>query len=127
MAFVTVIFWSEFPEITAPVRFTDQAPSILAVMDGSPRGKVFLVKVDADKGRNKRYLKMGNSGFGSVSGATSPDQDWVIPSTTKETRPGVWEFTPNALLKKGEYGLFVSISAGFSGAMGGELFDFAID
>jgi hypothetical protein len=128
MAFFTAIIWSNFPELTAPVHITDHLPSVFTAFEGgSPRGKLFLVKVEPDKGKSCRSLKMGNSGFGSVSNVGSPDQDWVIPTTSKEVKPGIWEFTPGAPLKKGEYGLFATMAAGFSGGTSGEIFDFAID
>jgi hypothetical protein len=46
----------------------------------------------------------------------------------KEIKPGLWEMTPRADLKKGEYG--VLFRGGFLGNLGaeqGELFDFGVD
>jgi len=125
-AFVTVLFYSDFPDPAAQVRITDPMASVLISYDANPRGRLFFVKMKPDKGR--RSLKMGKSGFGSISAITAPDADWVIPAAYSEIRPGVWEFVPKTPLKKGEYGLFASMAAGATpGGMSGELFDFAID
>jgi len=125
-AFVTVLFYSDFPEPAAQVRVNDASASVMFTYDANPRGKIVMVKVKPDKGR--RSLKMGKSGFGSISAITAPDADWVIPCDSVEVKPGTWTFTPKAPLKKGEYGLFASMAAGMTpGGMSGELFDFAID
>jgi hypothetical protein len=127
-AFITILIYSDFPELAAPARTIDTQPTILVRSPGSPRGKLFLVKVEVNKKKGNRSLKMGNSGFGSMSSIQTPDQDWVIPVTTKEVQPEVWEFTPQKPLKPGEYGLFASLAAGVTpGGIGGQLFDFGVD
>ena len=124
-AFITILFYSDFPELSAPTRTTCTTPTILVHSVGSPRGKLFLVKVEVNKRKGNRSLKMGNSGYGSVSNIMTPDQDWVIPSTVKEVSPEIWEFKP---LKVGEYGIFATLTtASGPGGMGGELFDFGVD
>lgn len=125
-AFVTVLFYSDFPEREAVVRVKDNNPSLLVRFDTNPRGRLFFVKLKQDWGR--RSLKMGKSGFGSISAIAAPDQDWVIPATFNEAKPGLWEFKAKAPLAKGEYGLFASMAAGATpGGLSGELFDFAVE
>ncbi len=126
-AFITVLFYSDFPELASPIRTPDPRPHIYVAFDANPRGRLFLVKTRVNRSKNTRSVKMGTSGYGSVSSVTSPDQDWVIPSTVKLIRPGIWEFTPNKELFPGEYGLFATLQAGNIGAGGGELFDFGVD
>jgi hypothetical protein len=126
-AFITVLFYNDFPDAKAPVRTTDRTPKLLVAFDGSIRGRLFLVKAKVNRGKNTRSVKVGSSGYGSVSSMTSPDQDWVIACRTKEVKPGIWEFAPNAPLEPGEYGIFASIQGGGRGVGGGELFDFGID
>jgi hypothetical protein len=126
-AFVTVLLYNDFPDAKAPVRTTDKTAKLWVAFDGSIRGRLFLVKAKTNRSKNTRSVKVGTSGYGSISSMTSPDQDWVIACTTKEVKPGVWEFTPNAPLETGEYGLFASIQGGGRGVGGGELFDFGID
>ena len=127
-AVFAVLFYSDFPELAAPARTSDTQPSVLVRSSGSPRGKIFMVRVEVNKRKGNRSLKMGNSGFGSVSGITTPDQDWVIPVTTKEVQPEIWEFKPQKPLKPGEYGIFATLATGaIPGGIGGQLYDFGID
>ncbi len=127
-AVFTVLFYSDFPELAAPVRTFDPEPTIWVKSPGSPRGKIFLVRVEVNKRKGNRSLKMGNSGYASVSSISTPDQDWVVPSSTKEVQPGVWEFRPLKPLKPGEYGVFATLATGtMPGGMGGQLYDFGVD
>ena len=118
-AFLTVLVYSDFPDLIAPVRTKDAQLAILLSHAGSIRGDFFLVKAKSNEGQNTRSVKMGNSGFGTVSNTTMPDSDWVIPTTHTEIRPGIWEIKPNKALKRGEYGIYVVGPA--------KLFDFGVD
>ena len=125
-AFVTVLMYSDFPGATAELHIKDAQPVFYVRSDQSPRGRIFLVK--AEHSRQGRSVKMGKSGFGSMSGMMTPDSDWTIEFTYKETTTdGVWMITPKTILPKGEYGIYEGINSMGYPAPGGSLFDFAID
>ena len=117
-AFVTVLHFMDYPEIAATVRTTDNSPSVLLRVQGSPPGRVYWVKADPDKGDNARSVKLGRSGVFGVKSVTTPDKDWTIPFDAKEEQPGIWRLTPKRPVVAGEYGIWVGT---------GELYDFGVD
>ena len=125
-AFITVLMYSDFPGASAELHIKDTQPVFYVRSDESPRGRIFLVK--AERSRQGRSVKMGKSGFGSMSGMMTPDSDWTIEFTYKETaKDGVWMITPKTGLPKGEYGIYEGINSMGYPAPGGSLFDFAVE
>ena len=126
-AVVTVLFYADFPDQHAELRVAGSAPSLWIRID-NPKGRVFLVKAKVNGGAQNRSVKMGRSGYGSVSSVMVPDSDWTIPFTSKERGDGLWELTMKEPLKPGEYGIFASgMSSGAPVGAGGVLYDFGID
>lgn len=119
-AFVTVMFYNDFPGESAELHIKDPQPALFVECESNPRGRIFLVK--AKKSRQGRSVKMGRSGFGSVGGVMAPDPDWTLEFKAEPTsKEDVWKITPKESLPKGEYGLFMG--AGVTA----QLFDFAED
>jgi hypothetical protein len=123
-AFVTRLFFADFPGQHAAQRIADPRPTLHIKLATNPKGRVFLVKVEVNDGTNNRSLKMGKSSFASFSSATTPDTDWIMGNTVKEEAPGLWAITPNADLPPDEYGVFVARAGG--GDLSGDLYDFAV-
>ncbi|HVN33069.1 MAG TPA: hypothetical protein VMT45_13895 [Thermoanaerobaculaceae bacterium] len=127
-AFVTVLFFVDFPGLHADLRITDPRPTVVVRNPKDPRGRVFLVKAESNKKDKNRSVKVGKgSPFGMKSWST-PDNDWTVECDVKALEPGLWELTPKSDLKKGEYGLL--FKGGFLGTLGtdqAELFDFGVD
>ncbi len=127
-AFVTVLFYTDFPDATAQIHIRDAQPTFYLKVDADPRGRIFLVR--ADKSKRSRSVKLGKSGFGSISGMMVPDPDWTFEYSFKETsKEGIWEIKPKSSLKKGEYGIYMGgfASSAPSPGAGGNLFDCAVD
>lgn len=127
-AYMVSLIFLDFPGLQAQVRTSDRRPSILVRMSKNPRGRVFLVRAEPDKDDNVRSVKVGKaSPFGRKSW-NSPDADWTIDCDFREVEPGLWQMTPKADLKPGEYGLL--FRGGFLGTLAAtqaELFDFGVD
>lgn len=119
-AYLTVLTYSDFPGLRAPVRVKDPQPSILLRSDDRPDGRFFFVKAKVDKGDNVRSVKMGRMRVFSAKSLTAPDKDWVVETKLTEEQPGVWRLTPAKKLECGEYGLWVL-------GAGAEMYDFGID
>ena len=117
-AFVTVLLFSDFPGLAAPVRTTDPRPTFLVSSRQSPVGRYFLVKAKPNKGDRNRSVKMGRAGFVTYKEVGAPDVDWQIPADVVEEQPGLWRMTPRRPLPKGEYGVWVKTN---------DLFDFAVE
>ena len=117
-AFVTVLLFSDFSGLAAPVRTTDPRPSFLVAARQSPVGRYFLVRAKPNKGDRNRSVKMGRAGFVTYKEVGAPDVDWQIPADVVEEQPGLWRMTPKRPLPKGEYGVWVKTN---------DLFDFAVD
>lgn len=128
-AFVTALIFASFPGLHADTRITDPDPSLHVMMGGDPAGRVYLVKLAVNDRTNDRSVKLGHSGFASVSGVTAPDAKWAIPYTATQVKPGEWTLTPKAPLAPGEYGVFVGVGTMASGIAGpgGELYGFGVD
>lgn len=128
-AFVTALIFSDFPGLHASTQIADAKPTIHIMIGGNPTGRVFLVKVQANEKTDNRSVKLGHSGFGSISGMNAPDAKWNIPYTTTEGQPGNWTLVPNADLAPGEYGIFTAAGTPAGGliAVGGVLYGFGVD
>jgi hypothetical protein len=126
-AFVTALFYADFPDKHADLRIVGNAPTIWIRIE-NPKGRVFLAKAKVNERTQNRSVKMGRSGYGSVSSVMIPDSDWTIPFTSTERGEGLWELSPKEPLKPGEYGIFASgMSAGAPVGAGGVLYDFGVD
>ncbi|MGC1549414.1 MAG: hypothetical protein WA777_12865 [Rhodanobacter sp.] len=123
-AWVTVLFYADFPGQHAKMQIADAHPSIHIKLGSNPEGRVFLVKTESNVKTDNRSLKMGRSGWGHASSATTPDKDWIVSSAVKEDSPNLWTLTPTADLAPGEYGVFVARAG--SGTLSGDLYDFAV-
>lgn len=127
-AFVTVLFFLDFPGLHADFRITDPRPTVVVRSTKDLRGRVFLVKAESNKKDKTRSVKVGKASPFGMKSWSSPDSDWTVECDVKELQPGLWEMTPKKDLKKGEYG--VLFRGGFLGNLGaeqGELFDFGVD
>ncbi|MGC8916588.1 MAG: hypothetical protein ACP5NF_06370 [Thermoanaerobaculum sp.] len=125
-AVVTVLLFADFPGLNAEVRIQDPRPTAVVKTSKDPRGRVFFVRAESNKDDGTRSVKLGKSGMVTMKSVSTPDKDWTIPCDVKETEPGVWEMTPKADLKKGEYGLLFAISTGELQG-GWEMYDFGVD
>lgn len=129
-AFITVLYFADFPELSASVSVSGAAPTIYVAMANSPAGRLYLVRAKVNPKDNDRSVKVGHSKFASFAGLSVPDPDWCIPFTVKEVKPGEWAITPNAPLKAGQYGVFVPKGINIDGApndaAGGSLFGFGV-
>ena len=127
-AFVTVLFFLDFPGLHADFRITDPRPTVVVRSTKDLRGRVFLVKAESNKKDKTRSVKVGKASPFGMKSWSSPDSDWTVDCDVKELHKGLWEMTPKKDLKKGEYG--VLFRGGFLGNLGaeqGELFDFGED
>lgn len=127
-AFVTVLFFLDFPALHADLRTTDPRPILVVRLTKNPRGRVFLVKCKSNKGDNNRSVKVGKASVFGMKSWSTPDNDWTIECDVNEAQSGVWELAPKRELAKGEYGLL--FRGGFMGNLSGEqgeLFDFGVD
>lgn len=129
-AFVTVLYYADFPELSAPVSVSGAAPTIYVAMSNSPADRLYLVRTKVNQNANDRSVKVGHSKFAGFAGLSVPDPDWCVPFTAKEVKPGEWAITPNAPLKAGQYGVFVPKGINIDGAPndapGGSLFGFGV-
>lgn len=127
-AYVTTLFFLDFPGLKADVRIADRRPTVVVRSSKSPKGRVFLVKCESNKKDNDRSVKVGKSRMFSQKSWSTPDSDWTVDFDTKELSNNTWEMTPKKDLQPGEYG--VLFRGGFYGILGGtqgELFDFGVD
>lgn len=127
-AYMVSLIFLDFPGLQAQVRTSDRRPSILVRMSKNPRGRVFLVRAEPDKDDNVRSVKVGKASPFGMKSWNSPDADWTIDCDFREVEPGLWQMTPKADLKPGEYGLL--FRGGFLGTLAAtqaELFDFGVD
>jgi hypothetical protein len=125
-AFVTALFYSDFPDMHAELRTIGSMPTFWVRID-NPKGRVFLVATKVNERTNNRSVKMGRSGYASVSSVMTPDSDWTIPFVAKDRGEGLWELTPKEPLKPGEYGIFASAMSAGVPSPGGVLYDFGVD
>lgn len=127
-AFVTVLMFLDFPEKRADVRIAEKRPTLHLKMEANPTGRVYLVKAETNERRNNRAVKLGRSGFGSISDMTVPDTDWVVPATVAAGGTGVWSLVPSQDLAPGEYGVFTAnVMGGMQIPGSGSLYAFGVD
>jgi hypothetical protein len=126
-AFIAVLMFLDFPGAMAKIRTTDKRPSAVVLLDDDPKSAyVFFVKLDSEKKKDKRSLKIGKEKLFSATATLSPDPDWTVPCDVKEESPGVWTLTPKEELEPGEYGVY--FARGLVGvASPSSLFDFGVD
>lgn len=124
-AFVTVLIYDDFPDLHASLQINDARPTFHLRIGESPNGRVFLVKAKSNDGPHNRSVKIGTSGFGRMSGMTSPDPKWVIPWNAVETSPGNWTMTLSDDLPPGDYGIYTP-PRDTKSTVGGELYGFEI-
>ena len=117
-AFVTVLMFHNYPGVAASVRTHDTRPSFIVNSTEQPKGRIYIVSLNVDRGDQDRSLKMGNSRFlGGMKNIGAPDKDNQIDYNAVEIGNGSqWKLTPTKDLMPGEYGLYT-----------GELFDFGVD
>jgi hypothetical protein len=112
--FVAYLSFVNYPGVAARVQTHERRPALIARLNYDPRdprggNPAFLVKLDPDRGDNKRSLKIGKGGSFVANGSYgAPDEDWTIPYDAQQEAPGVWRIVPRADLAPGEYGLYVS-------------------
>jgi hypothetical protein len=105
-AFVTVLIYSNFDGLKAPVRTTDRRPGIRLHTAKTPQGRYFLVTAEVDKDDGVRSVKLGNMGWWGAKRVNVPDKDNLIECDVVEKTSGVWTMTPKKDLKPGEYGIW---------------------
>jgi hypothetical protein len=116
-AFVTVLFYRNYPDTAATVRTHDTRPSFTVYSTNNPKGTIYIASLEVDGDDQTRSLKMGNSGFGSIKNVGAPDKDNQVPYDAVQIGNGnTWRLTPTKDLKPGEYGVLY-----------GSLFDFGVD
>lgn len=117
-AVVTVLMHYNYPGMAAGVRTHDPRPSFIVNSTEQPKGRIYIVSLDVDKGDQDRSLKLGNARFwGGMKNMGAPDKDNQIDYDAVEMGNGnQWKLTPTKDLKPGEYGLY-----------NGGLFDFGVD
>jgi hypothetical protein len=101
----------DFAGARSDIRVAEKRPVLLVRGKTDPAKMYVLVKCDANKGDDKRSVKIGSAGKLLKAGFTgvgelAPDEDWTVPVTSSEESPGLWRVAPSADLKRGEYGLW---------------------
>jgi len=117
-AVVTVLIHENYPGMAAGVRTHDTRPSFIVNSAVQPKGSIYIVSLDVDKGDQDRSLKLGNARFwGGMKNMGAPDKDNQIAYDAVSMGSGnQWKLTPTSDLKPGEYGLY-----------SGGLYDFGVD
>lgn len=117
-AVVTVLMHENYPGMAAGVRTHDPRPSFIVNSTEQPKGRIYIVSLDMDKGDQDRSLKLGNARFGrGKKNMGAPDKDNQVAYDVVSMGNGnQWKLTPTRDLKPGEYGLF-----------SGGLYDFGVD
>ncbi|MBB6242452.1 hypothetical protein [Rhodanobacter sp. MP1X3] len=117
-AVVTVLMHYNYPGMAAGVRTHDTRPSFIVNSTDQPKGRIYIVSLDVDKGDQDRSLKIGNARFwGGMKNVGAPDKDNQVDYDAVSMGNGnQWKLTPTKDLKPGEYGLY-----------SGGLFDFGVD
>ena len=127
-----------FPGLHSQVRTHDKRPVLLVTCPSPPEiGRYYLAKLDPDKRREARSLKIGQAirRMGTPGGRLAPDSSWVLPFDVQEENPGTWRITLKGDLAPGEYGWYVNLPdindpyqlTKEQCLVGGGLFDFGID
>lgn len=126
-----------YPGLQATIRTRDKRPVLLVNCPSAPAvGDYFFAKLDRDKRRGDRSLKIGQAirRAGAPGGSLAPDSSWVLPFDVQEEGPGVWRVTLKSDLAPGEYGWYVNLPSSeyMQPALnscfgGGRIFDFGVD
>ena len=101
----------DFAGARSDIRMADKRPALLVRAKTDAAKMYVLVKCEADKGDDKRSIKIGSAGKLLKAGFTGagelePDEDWTVPLTSTEESPGLWRLAPTVDLQPGEYGLW---------------------
>ncbi|HSY49100.1 MAG TPA: hypothetical protein VLC46_09840 [Thermoanaerobaculia bacterium] len=118
-AYVTMLFWLNFPGLHSAQRTHDSRPAFLLKSDQDPRSRYFIVRLDVNEKSGDRSLKMGKGGAFSFKATTTPDSDWTFPFDSERLTPDSWKLKLKAALKPGEYGVYAAQNA--------ELYEFGVD
>lgn len=118
-AYVTMLFWLNYPGQHATHRTADQSPSFLIASNQDLRSRYYIVRLDVNPKDDDRSVKVGKSGAFSFRASNAPDTDWTFPYESTEDTPGMWKVTLKKPLPPGEYGVFVVGT--------GELYDFGVE
>jgi hypothetical protein len=117
-AYITMLTHFNYEGLRADVRTKDKRPSLIVKSAKSPKGRLFYVSAEVDKGDNVRSVKMGNSRIFGAKNIGVPDSSNQIECDVVQVGPDTWKMTPKKDLKPGEYGLWIQTQ---------EIFDFGID
>lgn len=101
-----------YPGLESRVRTHDKHPSLLIACPSAPEvGHYFLAKLDRDKRRGTRSLKIGQAirRMGTPGGRLAPDSKWVVPFEVQDEGQETWRVTLNGDLQPGEYGWYVNL------------------
>lgn len=123
--YVGVLFYADFAGEHAPTVIKDSHPVFHTMLGVDPNGLLYLVKVKVNTDTNNRSVKLGRAGFMRYTAASTPDTDWVIPTTIKSDGPGLWSLTPKSDLAPGEYGVY-SVAQNGQGGVSGQLYGFVV-
>jgi hypothetical protein len=109
--FPVMLLYSDFSGARAGVRTKERQPALVVRAPDDPSKKYLLVKLDSDKGDDRRSLKMMSGRKLLKAGITgkvdfAPDADWTVPVTVQQEESGRWRISPAARLEAGEYGLW---------------------
>ena len=127
-AFVTALMFLDFPGQHASSRTHSARPVLHVRVEADPTNRMYLVRAESNKRTDNRSVKIGHSGFGSISGMSAPDTEWAVPFTVQRESEDVWTITPTQDLKAGEYGLFVpTVANGTQVPANAQLYGFGID
>lgn len=127
-AFATVLVYLDYPGQHAEVRTHQRKPTIYVRTEADPANRLYLVKLESNKRTRTRSVKMGRSGFGTISGITAPDSAWTVPFSAHREAADIWKITLNVELKPGEYGLLIPTVVGGQLIPGNaQLYAFGID
>ena len=118
-AYVTMLFWLNFPGLHSAQRTHESKPAFLLKNEQDPRSRYFIVRLEVNEKGGDRSLKMGKGGAFSFKATTTPDSDWTFPFDSERLSPDSWKLTLKASLKPGEYGVY--------GAQNAELYEFGVD
>jgi hypothetical protein len=118
-AYVTMLFWLNFPGLHSAQRTHESRPALLLKSEQDPRSRYFIVRLDVNQKSGDRSLKMGKGGAFSFKATTTPDSDWTFPFDSERLSPDSWKLTLKAALKPGEYGVYAAQNA--------ELYEFGVD
>jgi hypothetical protein len=125
-----------YPGLQATIRTRDKRPVLLVNCPSAPTiGDYFFAKLDRDRRRGVRSLKIGQAirKAGVPGGSLAPDSSWVLPFDVQEESSGIWRVTLKSDLAPGEYGWYVNLPSSEymqpalnTCFIGGRIFDFGV-